>query len=524
MIEHRIINQLEKLIEIGTALSSRMDTEALLEMILFGAKSIANADGGTLYRIKEDSIRMDIVHSSSLNISLGGQSNNPINFPEIPLYHQDGSPNLANIVSYSYHKKSTVNVDDVYDDSTGFDFTGPKLFDKQQNYRSKSFLTVPLNNHENDTIGILQLINAVDEKTGETIPFDDVSCRFTEALASQAALVLTKQYLINDLEMMFESLIKLIATAIDDKSPYTGDHCRRVPSLTLLLAEAAHETEEGYLKDFKMTDMDRYELKIAGWLHDCGKITTPEYVIDKATKLETIFDRLELVKTRYEILKRDAKITFLEAKIAHPEKVDGLEKDYQDTISQLETDLAFIQLCNTGGEFMKACDITRIFEIAKLKWQLGEETLNILSENEAKNLTIERGTLTAEERQTINHHITATIAMLAQINFPKHLKRVPEYAGGHHERMDGKGYPNGLTREEMSIQARTMAIADIFEALTAGDRPYKTAKKLSQALAILKKMKENGHVDPDLYDAFMAKKVYLDYGKQFLSDYQMDVD
>lgn len=523
MSDHRIIKQLEKLIEIGIALSSKMDIKQLLEMILFGAKSITGADGGTLYSIQENSIRMEIVHSTSLNLWLGGQSKQPINLPEIPLYNPDGSPNLANIVSYSYHKKATVNIVDVYDNST-FDFSGPKKFDQQNNYRSKSFLSVPLNNHENDTIGVLQLINAIDEDSGETIGFDQVSHRFTEALASQAAIVLTKQHLIEDLETLFESLIHLIATAIDDKSPYTGGHCRRVPELTMMLAEAAHHTDSGYLKDFVMTDADRYELKIAGWLHDCGKITTPEYVIDKATKLETIFDRLELIKTRFEVLKRDAYIKMLEQKMAHPEQCSVFEAAYQQKNQQLEEELAFIKKANTGGEFMTDVDKQHVITIAEGSWQLGEKILPVLSKNEVDNLLIERGTLTHTERQIINHHIVATIAMLAKIKFPKHLKRVPEYAGGHHERMDGKGYPNGLTREQMSIQARSMAIADIFEALTAGDRPYKPAKPLSQALAILKKMKEENHIDPDLYDAFIKEKVYLKYAHSFLSPEQIDVD
>lgn len=520
---HRIISQLEKLIEISIALSTKTDTNQLLEMILFAAKSITKADGGTLYSIQETGIRMEIVHSTSLGLWLGGKSNNPINFPQIPLYNDDGSPNLANIVSYSYHKKTTVNITDVYHDSS-FDFSGPKKFDQLNNYRSKSFLTVPLSNHENDTIGVLQLINAVDERTGKTIGFDQISHRFTEALASLAGLVLTKQHLIENLEDMFESLVQLVATAIDDKSPYTGGHCRRVPELTMLLAEAAHNTTEGYLKDFIMTDADRYELNIAGWLHDCGKITTPEYVIDKATKLETIFDRLELIKARFEVVKRDAYIQMLEQKMAHPADSAVIEQAYQEKIAGLEDDLKFIKNANTGGEFMTAADKQRVVTIAQQTWQLAGETLPLLSQNEVDNLSIERGTLTAAERQVINHHIVATIAMLNKIKFPKHLKNVTNYAGGHHERMDGKGYPNGLVREQMSIQARAMAIADIFEALTASDRPYKPAKKLSQTLAILKTMKEQQHIDPDLYDAFIAQKVYLQYAHKFLPPAQIDVD
>ena len=523
MSDSRIIKQLEKLIEIGIALSSKMETEQLLEMILFGAKSITGADGGTLYSIQGNSVRMEIVHSTSLNLWLGGKSNQPINFPQIPLYNEDGSPNMANVASYSFHIPATVNIEDAYNDSR-FDFSGTKKFDQLNNYRSTSFLSVPFSNHENDIVGVLQLINATDPETGEIVSFDEVSQRFTETLTSLAALVLTKEHLINDLEAMFESLIHLVATAIDDKSPYTGGHCRRVPELTMMLAEAAHNTQSGYLKDFTMTDVDRYELKIAGWLHDCGKITTPEYVVDKATKLQTIFDRLELVQTRFEVLKRDAQIKMLEQKLADPDNSADFEVAYREDIIRLEEEFAFIKKANTGGEFMGAADKNRIFAIAEGRWQLSGETVPVLSQNEVDNLIIERGTLNNEERQKINHHIVATIAMLNKIKFPKHLRRVPEYAGGHHEKMDGTGYPNKLTREEMSIQARVMAIADIFEALTAADRPYKSGKSISQALFILKKMKEEHHIDPDLYDTFIEQKVYLQYARKFLSPAQIDVD
>ncbi|BCG62403.1 MAG: hypothetical protein methR_P0044 [Methyloprofundus sp.] len=525
MTKHRIIEQLEKLIEIGIALSEERSRDDLLEMILHGAKSITAADGGTLYCVEGNAIKMVIVHSTSLNIHLGGTSNKPINFPNIQLYLPDGSPNYTNVVSYAYHHNQAINIVDANND-TNFDFSGIKKFDSINHYHSKSFLAIPLKNHENDTIGVLQLINATDPMTGDTIGFDDVSTHFTKALASQAALVLTKQSLIDNLECMFESLIQLIATAIDDKSPYTGGHCRRVPELTLLIAEAAHKTNKGYLKDFAMNDDDRYELKIAGWLHDCGKITTPEYVVDKATKLETLYDRIELIKTRFEILKRDAEITSLK------QQINALKNHqtpppfflYQNSLKELADNLAFIEQANTGSEFMSTEDQERIKSIAKQRWLQASKEQPLLTENEVQNLTISKGTLTEKERNIINHHISATIAMLDKINFPKHLKKVPEYAGGHHERMDGKGYPNGLTREQMSIPARIMAIADIFEALTAKDRPYKNAKKLSEALFILKKMQEDGHIDPDIYAAFIEEKVYLTYAEKFLNKQQIDVN
>lgn len=523
----KIVGQVEKLTEIGIALSSEKDTVQLLEKILLGAKSITNADGGTIYRVEgNNTIKVEIIRSDSLGISLGG-GGNAINIPNIPLFGENGEPNLKNVVCYSYHYNKTINIADAYD-SVHFDFTGTKAFDKKNNYRSKSFLSIPLTNHQGEIIGILQLINAIDPETKEIIAFDSVSQRFAEALASQAATVLTKQQLIIDLENMFESLVKLIATAIDEKSPYTGGHCRRVPELTSMLAEAAHDTDYGYLQDFRLTEADRYELTIAGWLHDCGKIITPEYVIDKATKLEAIFDRIHLVETRFEVLKRDQEIAYLKQQLADRQSnktlSPELEQTFQANISQLDNDLEFIRCCNTGGEAMSDTDITRLHSLQSLTWSLNNVDIPLLSDEEVYNLGIFRGTLTAEERKIINNHISVTISMLEAIKFPKHLQHVVEYAGGHHERMDGKGYPNGLHREQMSIPARAMAIADVFEALTAKDRPYKLGKKLSEALFILKKMKEEHHIDPDLYDAFIEKKIYKKYAEQFLDDFQNDID
>lgn len=526
MSSQKIICQLEQLTDISIALSSERDTSKLLEKILRGARTITNADGGSLFLVHDDVIVAEIFQSDSLGIFFNDCTCNFLDKPTVPLYLPDGEPNLHNVVSYSFHKDKTVNIHDAYD-TAHFDFSGTKVFDKKNNYRSKSFLAIPLKDHQGETIGVLQLINALEPKTKHIIDFDPISQRLIEALASQAATVLTKQKLITDLENMFESLVKLVATAIDEKSPYTAGHCRRVPELTMLLAEAAHNTQHGYLKAFKLTDADRYELQIASWLHDCGKIISPEYVIDKATKLETIFDRIHLLETRFEILKRDKEIALLKQQLAnsqgHSELTAERQTQLANDIAELNEEFAFLKHCNIGGEFMTEADKQRLEELKNIPWTLNNQAMTLLNDNEFYNLNIPRGTLTAEERKIINHHIEATISMLEAIKFPKHLQKVTEYAGGHHERMDGKGYPKGLMREQMSIPARVMAIADIFEALTAKDRPYKKGKKLSEALAILQKMKDDQHIDPDLYDAFMEQKVYKVYAEQFLDTQQIDV-
>jgi len=531
-----MFRRLEQLNEIGASLSAERDINRLLESILLAAKAITRADGGTLYLLTEDDgnkrLKFEIMRTQSLNIAMGGTTGIPIPFYPIHLYSKDGKPNNHMVAAFAALTGETVNIADAYT-AEGFDFNGTRNFDKKTGYRSKSFLTVPMKNHENEIIGVLQLINSLDPASGEVVAFSDADQRLAESLASQAAIALTNRQLINQLEALFESFIAMINTAIDEKSPYTGGHCQRVPELTMMLAEAVNETNEGPLMDFDMSDRDRYELKIAGLLHDCGKVTTPVHVVDKATKLESIFDRIHLVDTRFEVLKRDAEIELLKSNAALQrqgldelslrERGNQLEQAYTARLRQLDQDREFLRKCNIGGEFMPPEAQEHVRKIGEYKWldQSGN-TAHFLTDDEIENLSIARGTLTAKEREIINYHIVATIKMLEALPWPKHLRRVPEYAGGHHERMDCKGYPRGLTREQMSVQARVMGIADIFEALTARDRPYKKGKTLTESLQILGKFKEGGHIDADLFDVFIRRKVYRRYAEQFLDANQID--
>jgi HD-GYP domain-containing protein (c-di-GMP phosphodiesterase class II) len=526
-LETHFLSKLEYLNAIGIALSQERDINTLLETILVAAKNLTRADGGTLYRLIGDKLQFEIVRTDSLSIAMGGTSGNPVPFYPIPLHDVSGKPNNTMIAAYAALNNKTVNIEDAYTEE-GFDFSGTRNFDKRTGYRSTSFLTVPMKDHEGDIIGVLQLLNATDPASGRVTAFTEEDQRLAESLASQAAIALTNRLLIVQLEDLFESLIDLINTAIDEKSPYTGGHCKRVPTLTMMLAEAAHAAQAGALADFRMSEKDRYELKIAGLLHDCGKITTPVHVVDKATKLQTIYDRVDLLGTRFEVLKRDAEVDMLRAKLRALEAGDEesarrAEEAYLKKVAQYDDDREFLRRTNVGGERMRTEDQARVSLIARYTWRNSKgEVERFLSRDEETNLNIPYGTLNADEREIINHHIVATIKMLEALPWPRHLANVPEYAGGHHERMDGKGYPKGLVREQMSVQARVMGIADIFEALTAKDRPYKPGKTLSESLGILGRFKENGHVDPDLFDIFVRDKVYLRYAREFLDPEQID--
>jgi HD-GYP domain-containing protein (c-di-GMP phosphodiesterase class II) len=571
-------SRFERLIEIGIALSAERNHNRLMERILLEAKGLCNADGGTLYlKSDDDRLRFEIMRTDSLGIAMGGTTGKEIPFPPLEMFDpKTGQPNHKNIASHAALTGDCIDIPDAYT-ADQFDFSGTKKFDEGTGYRSKSFLTVPLKNHDGDVIGVLQLLNAQDQQSGEVIPFSADIQPLIEALASQAAVALDNQQLIEAQRRLLDSFIELIASAIDAKSPYTGGHCQRVPELTKMLVGAACNANDGLYKEFDLTEDEWYELHISAWLHDCGKVTTPEYVVDKATKLETINNRLHEIRTRFEVVKRDVEIDYLKGVLdGGDEKTLAAERDAR--LAQLDDDFAFVAECNVGGEFMAPERIERLEKIAQIKWKrtlndrIGlsheeekrinktpapklpvEETLladkpehiiereanDIVAKDnpygfkletprdkynlgEVYNMRVARGTLTAEERYKINDHMVQTIVMLEQLPFPKHLKRVPEYAGGHHETMIGTGYPKKLTKADMSIPARCMAIADIFEALTASDRPYKKPKTLSESIRIMSFMRNDQHIDADLFELFLRSGVHKQYGEKYLAPEQVD--
>ena len=583
-----------KLIEIGIALSAERDHDRLLETILLEAKDLCKADGGTLYlcgnMVEHDDepepvfefesdgrfLKFVIMRNDSLNIAKGGTTGEDIPFPPISVYDQEtGEANHQNVASHVAVSGETVNIADVYE-ATEYDFTGPRKFDESTGYRSKSFLNVPLKNHSGEVIGVLQLLNAKNED-GESIPFHGQIVPMIEALSSQAAVAVDNQMLILAQARLMDSFIMVIGGAIDAKSPYTGGHCARVPELARMLAEASVNTTEGEFKDYTLDEAGFRELHLASWLHDCGKVVTPEYVVDKSTKLETIYDRIHEIRMRFEVKKRELEIEYWKA-VAQGGNDAELKADLDMALQQIDDDYEFVATSNVGGEYMAPEKINRIKEIAEQTWTrtlddrigishdelLRKEiepaaalpaTENLLSDKpehiferdgnfqssdsdkfgfdmdvpdklfnrgEIYNLGIARGTLTNEDRYIIQNHVIQTIIMLNQMPFPKHLKNVPEYAGAHHETLIGTGYPRKLMKEDMSVPARIMALADVFEALTAADRPYKQPKTLSDSIKILSFMVKDEHIDEDLFKLLLSSGIYKDYAEQFLKPEQLD--
>ncbi|MEO5339355.1 MAG: GAF domain-containing protein [Magnetococcus sp. MYC-9] len=570
--------QLRLLVETGIALADEHHFTRLLETILLNGKRLSHADAGTLYLVGEDgNLHFKLARNDTLGLVLGGEEGQTIDLPPLSLARAEGGqPRKNHVATYVVQTGKTVRIDDAY--AEGNDYPGTREMDQKTGYRSVSMLTVPIKTQRGEVLGALQLLNALDPLTRALVPFNEDTVGFVEALAAQAATALENQNLIDAQKQLFNAFIQMLASAIDTKSPYTGGHCARVPVLAKWLAEAAVTAEEGVFASFQMSDDDRYALHLASWLHDCGKVAMPEYVVDKATKLETIYNRIHEVRLRFEVLRRDAEIRYWQGQLAAGADEAALRHRFDADVAELEADFAFIAECNIGSEFLDGAKKERIKHIAGRHWMrhfddrlgLSYGELNrfadrpavdlpvqesVLADKEEQriprssdsaatrtsqegfkvevpelhqntgeiyNLCIERGTLTAEDRYLITEHIILTIRMLEKLPLPAALRAVPEYAGAHHETMIGTGYPRKLSREQMSIPARIMAIADIFEALTASDRPYKKAKPLSEAIRIMGFMARDQHIDADLFRLFLEKKIHLQYANLFLAPEQID--
>ncbi|WP_457576246.1 HD domain-containing phosphohydrolase [Desulfomarina sp.] len=568
---------INRFVEIARALSAEKKMERVLEMILHEARSVSSADGGGIGLVSDDgkSFSYVLINNSRTGVHLGGTGKTEI--PHDPLLLADRGAGGNNIEITVIHDRETKAIDDISGADNGI-YTAIQQFHEKDDYICRSLLVIPLLNRQDEVIGLLHLVNARDSGGNEIVPFSEHKTAYVKALSSNAALALDNNRLIRAQKNLFDSFVRLIAGAIDTKSPYTGGHCQRVPVIAGMLADAASTSEKAPFESFQLSEEERYELFIASWLHDCGKVTTPEYVVDKATKLETNYNRIHEIRTRFEVLWRDADIIYYKGIAETPDRREFLYKEREEKQRQLKEDFAFLARCNEGGEFMAPEKIERLQQIGRQQWERNfDHRIGISGDEKARldmdtdivfpvretlladkpehqvprlsneksfgdnpwnfkmavpydrynlgelyNLSIVRGTLTPEERYKINDHIVQTIIMLNSLPFPKEIRRVPDWAGNHHEKLDGSGYPRCLTGEQLTVPERIMAVADIFEALTASDRPYKTPKTLSECIKIMSYMKRDGHICPDLFDLLLTSGIYREYAKKYMSEEQLD--
>ena len=530
--ENRLVKHLKEITRIGAALSVEKNIHKLLEMIVDEARSLTNADAGTLYILDKDSncLQFQILQNDSMKVRLGGTSGKQVDLPSVPLTDEQGNPNHANVSSHVALTGETISIPDVYD-AAGFDFSGPLNYDKTTGYRSKSMLVIAMQNHENETIGVLQLLNAQEPENEAVISFSPDDIELVVSLASQGAVALTNSQLIQNLTDLFYAFIKSIATAMDEKSPYTGGHINRVVDLTMMIASLINDTDQAPFQNTCFNTDEMEELRLASWMHDIGKITTPEVIVDKATKLQTFFDRIEFIQTRFELIAATIENNTLKHKLdqtAHEgqniEDGSSLDQEMAQQLAALSEDFEFLKSINQANEYMADDKIQQLNKIARKTYRFNGHQRPYLSQDELKNLSTRKGTLTDEERKIIENHAEVTFKMLKELPFPKMYEMVPEYAAGHHEKLDGSGYPRHLCEDQLPLQSRIMAVADIFEALTAKDRPYKKPMKLSQAIKILSFLKKDRHIDPHIHDLVINSKLLKTYAKSFMNPDQIDIE
>jgi HD-GYP domain-containing protein (c-di-GMP phosphodiesterase class II) len=516
------IRHIHKLTRIGEALSSENQLDRIFDLILDECLDYTHADGATIYTVSGNKKNLDfkVVYNHSLNLHMGG-SFSSIAWPSIPLYDKDGTPRLKNMVTYVYHTKTSQCFDDIYDQAI-IDTSGTKHRDSLNKYRSKSMLAIPLKNHEDEVLGVIQLINA-KTKGGKVTSFTPEHIAMLNSMASQAAIALSNKKLIQDLEKLLHQFIQAIASALDRKSKYTGGHITRVATLTELFAKKINQSSEGYFGKLNFTVDELEEISLSGWMHDIGKIVTPEYIMDKSTKLETIADRIELIRLRFEVLSLAINRELDRLSLGEPSTSTKKQmKLLKECLVQSIDDLKFIEKVNKSEALLLEENRERICRIASFNITLGGKTYILLKDDERDNLLIQKGTLSNDEIQKMQDHVSVTWDMLSRLSFPKKFTQVPLYASSHHEKLNGSGYPFSMSGDKIPLQGRIIALADIFEALTAADRPYKKAKPLSEAVRILANMAKNNEIDKDLLDFLLDSGLYREYGEMFLPKKLLD--
>ncbi len=541
----------------GVSFTRERDIANILEITLNTARKLTNSDGGSIYMLHEEfandpidparvahrELRFVALQNETMNTFLKG--NDIDMMPPVPL-EVDGEPNDANVSAYCANNRELLNFADVYD-VEGFSFDGTRAYDEANGYRSQSMLVIPLEDHESNMIGILQLINRRGEASA-IIPFSQEDIELVQSISFPAAASITTQRLIDEQAVLFNSFVTVLAEGLGEKSPHTYNHIRRVAALGEAISESLSNWQEGMYAGVRFDTDDMAEMRLAGWLHDIGKITTPEHIVSKQVKLQFVMDRFELIADRFSSRIKDARIEALEQQLkavregADNNALELIEQQFQAEKTTLSKKLMALFAANRGGEFVSDETVALIEELAAVPVdrhfkanvvmdhgyplvESVEETSKpgrLIDDWEKENLLINRGTLNQTERDAINLHADRSWRWLMALPFPRKQKRLPLYAGAHHEHLNGTGYPNGIEGKDMPIQSRILAIADIYEALVAPDRPYKGPMKLSVALGILGNMVKQGKLDGELMRIFLRSGDYLKYAREFLEPEQID--
>ncbi len=541
----------------GVSFTRERNVSNILEIALNTARKLTHSDGGSIYMLHEEyandpidpgkiasrELRFVALQNETMNTFLKGKDIDVM--PPVPL-EVDGKPNLSNVSAYCAINREMLNFSDVYH-AEGFSFDGTRAYDKANDYRSKSMLVIPLEDHESNIIGVLQLINRRGEGD-EIIPFSDEDIELVQSVSFPAAASITNQQLIDEQRELFNSFVAVLAEGLGEKSPHTYNHIRRVAALGEYLSESLSNWDEGLYADIKFDRDQMAEMRLAGWLHDIGKITTPEHIVSKQVKLQFVMDRFEMVTERFNSRVKDLRIELLEKKLAardngaSEETLATMDADFEAEVKALSDKLQRLFKANRGGEFVSDEARSLIEELAgvPVQRQFSSEVVidhgfplvksingsngagTLLDDWEKENLLVNRGTLNKSERDAINLHADRSWRWLMQLPFPRKQKRLPLYAGAHHEHLNGTGYPNGIAGRDMPIQSRILAIADIYEALVANDRPYKGPMKLSVALDILGRMVKEGKLDGELMRIFLRSGDYKKYAEEYLDADQID--
>ncbi len=496
-------SQIARLNQIGIALSSEHNLNKLLELIVTEARRFTVADGGSLYIKEGEKLNFLVAQTESLEAKTQQKSFKSF---YVPLTKES-------ISGYVATTGKTLNISDVYHIPPTVEYRFNKEFDRRMGYRSKSMLTVPMRDHNDEIIGVLQLVNSLD-LDGRVVPFRKEYETLILSLASQAAVAIRNAKLIEEIKSLFRSLVRYSAKAIDSRSPHTAGHSGRVAKFSLRIAQAINEEKEGAFASVKFSPEQLEELRMAGWLHDIGKIGVKESVLEKGTKLND--DQMETLAERFAVIKASAylencrqKSELLKTGGDQNDALAELDRKLTAALEAVEQDLDFLRRINIP-EVMQAQDLDRLRAIAEKAFAdpCSGEMRYYLSSHEYENLAVLRGNLTASERKEIQRHVEYTMEILRKIPFTKDLENIPIIAAAHHEMLDGSGYPYGLKGDDIPLQARIMCISDIYDALSSKDRPYKKAMPLEKSLAILQEEAKRGKLDANLIELFIRRKLY----------------